>query len=224
VTPLSRVSIGPGETLRSTPKIVVLALAELSLLAVIGLSFWYQDLRYALPTPQPANWKAPSVGTRILLPASLTSGSSRAPLALNFYNSDCGCSRFNLDHLRQLYRSYGKKVRFILVLEGGSKSQEEATFQGLRLNCEHCCDTDGGLARDLGVYSTPQAAILDSDLRLVYRGNYNVGRFCTDPRTEFARLALESVVSGRLLPAGLATVPAYGCAIPAFATSESAFK
>ena len=45
-----------------------------------------------------------------------------------------------------------------------------------------------------------------------YRGNYNVTRYCRERETEFARLAIESVLSGRTPPPfPAAATTAYGC-------------
>jgi hypothetical protein len=67
----------------------------------------------------------------------------------------------------------------------------------------------------LGVYGTPQAAILDDHSRLYYRGNYNRSRYCTEESTEYVRIALNALVEDRSLPAMPpdATVT-YGCPLP----------
>jgi hypothetical protein len=72
-------------------------------------------------------------------------------------------------------------------------------------------DTDRRLADTLGVYSTPQAAILDARSRLYYVGNYNRTRYCRDRETEYARLALESLLAGAPPVAAIDGGPAYGC-------------
>jgi hypothetical protein len=204
-----------GHLARSS-KLVLLVGAELSLIAVIGLSFWFQDLRYSLPAPKPNGWKAPAVGSSLLAKVGSIPLPTGQPVVFNFYNCDCACSRFNLDHLRLLTKEYGSKMRFVLVVEGGTKSQEEDIFRGLNLDEQPYCDPDGQLARGLGVYATPQAVVVDGQRRLVYRGNYNSSRYCSDPGTQFVRIAIESVLAGRSLPPGVNTSgAAYGCAIPA---------
>ena len=87
----------------------------------------------------------------------------------------------------------------------------EADFQDLGLDIPYHVD-GGPLADATGIYSTPQAAILDADGRMFYQGNYNVTRFCRDRETEFARLALERLRIGAPPPefVSAATV-AYGC-------------
>jgi hypothetical protein len=83
-------------------------------------------------------------------------------------------------------------------------------------------DTGGEIARECGVYSTPQAVILTSEGRLYYRGNYNLARYCSDPATEFARLAIESILGGRpAFPAPKESVISYGCSLPASSRGSS---
>jgi len=211
----------PSSKKLSAIRVVALTGVEFLMFIVIACSFWYQDFRYALPTPKPKNWMMPQVGRAIQLPDHFTVAADGKPIAFNFYNCDCACSRFNLDHVRKLARTYGRSIRFILVLEGGTRTDEETLFQGLNLNAEHYCDPNGEIARALGVYATPQGVVLDSEHRMVYRGNYNTGRFCVEPRTEFMRLVLECVSSGRPVPRQLQKYrPAYGCAIPSLWTKK----
>jgi len=40
-------------------------------------------------------------------------------------------------------------------------------------------DADGSLAKMVGVYSSPQAVIVDTRGALYYRGNDNLARYCT---------------------------------------------
>ena len=76
-------------------------------------------------------------------------------------------------------------------------------------------DPDGAVAKRLGVYSTPHAVILSKTGELYYRGNYNRGRFCADPKTEFARLALESLLANGPPPQfPKSATLSYGCARP----------
>ncbi len=196
-------------------KIAGVIVAEVVLLGIIGLSFWFQDLRYSLPTPRPNGWKAPKIGTNLSAGLNSSQVGNGRPTLFNFYNCDCPCSRFNLDHVRQLSKQFGQNIKFVIVLESGTVKEEQEVFKGLKLRATPYFDSDGKLARSLGVYATPQAVLTDSHERLVYRGNYNVSRYCNDPRTEFVRLALESVTAGQPLPALVkSSIPAYGCAIP----------
>lgn len=200
---------------------LVLALSA-GLLAVIGVVFWHQDLRYSLPTPRPAALPEVMAGATVplgeFLPAANPATGDARPWFLHFFNPGCPCSRFNLEHLRTLHQRFGDRARFVAVLQGEATPAELlARFRaedGLA-GMDAVPDPEGRLAAACGVYSTPQAALLSPAGQLLFRGNYNASRYCADPNTEFARLALEALLAGRPIPA----LPpeagvAYGCELP----------
>ncbi len=191
----------------------LVAMMEVLLLAATGAAFWYQDWRYAQPTPRPADWQGPQPGQALALPGGILPRDGR-PTLLHFFNPNCPCSRFNFDHLRELIRRFGADVNFVAVLETDADSGTLNRFHALGCQIPALVD-DGQISRATGVYSTPQAVILDGDGRLYYRGNYNLGRYCVDPKTEFARLALEALLAGRPCPEfPRSATAAYGCPLP----------
>ncbi|MBS1565196.1 MAG: AhpC/TSA family protein, partial [Bacteroidetes bacterium] len=57
--------------------------------------------------------------------------------------------------------------------------------------------------------------ILDEDRRLYYRGNYYRSRYCTDKKSNFAQLALDSLLGHRQNPVfDRLALKAYGCQLP----------
>ena len=198
---------------------VLVALGEVALIAVMIAMFWYQDWRYSLATPKPPNLKRPAMGTVLPLEAISATGSTSSsprPILLHFFNPDCPCSRFNLDHVRKLHRQFGDRVDFVAVLEGTNAERLQQQFAQLNLPLRCIVDGDRSLAEVTGVYATPQAVILDRQQKLFYRGNYNTSRYCVAPQTEFARLALESLLqkSSEPSPHSIAATRAYGCSLP----------
>lgn len=178
----------------------------LGLATIAGAAFWLSDLRYSLPTPRPAGLQQPALGT-MAMPA-------RQVTLIHFFNPDCPCSRFNLDHVRQLAQDFRGRVKVVALLQT-KDPQAVAKFGAAEPLFECRADLGGKEAGRLGVYSTPQAVVLDAEGKIFYRGNYNVSRYCTTRKTEFARLALEAALTDRPLP----TMPkeatiAYGCALP----------
>ena len=188
-----------------------------ALLLTIGVAFWFQDWQYALPTPRPDGLFQPALGSRPELPAALQSlRNPGRPLLVHFASAQCPCTEFNLDHVRTFQKNFGGRVDFVVVLQTNS-APEEATreFDGLHLSMSRVVDRDGQTAAALGVYGTPQAALLDADGHLFYRGNYNRSRYCQDESSEFVRIALSALVSGRVLP----NLPqqafvTFGCPLP----------
>lgn len=186
-------------------------------LAVAGSAFWQIDLRYSTPTPVPAGHVEVRAGDRVELPAELERAvrSAPGPTLLHVFNPDCPCSRFNLEHVVEIAREFDGRARVVAVLQGRDARAARSRFDALETGLIACVDPDGEIAAAVGVYSTPQAAIVGPDARLVWRGNYNVSRFCRDDRTEFARIALTNAVADRAIPDldPHATV-AYGCELP----------
>jgi hypothetical protein len=145
-------------------------------------------------------------------------------MVVHFFNPDCPCSRFNLEHLRRLVERFGDRVQFVAAVQADDDrdaAELEDALAALDLRLVHFVDRGAAVARAAGVYSTPQAVVLARDGRLVYRGNYNTSRYCTDPRTEFVRIALDHLVDpapppGAPLAGALeSSPPAYGCRLPA---------
>lgn len=185
-------------------------------LAALALGvFWYQDWQYSLPTPRPAALRQPAVGEVVNL-TPFVSESGPQPTLLHFFNPACPCSRFNVAHVRELIAEFDGRVRVVAVLEATEPAAALEAFAKLHLKCTAIVDTNGELARRVGIYSTPQGVVLDGDQRLYYRGNYNRGRYCTAAESEFVRLSLASCVVQRtpLQFSAAATVP-LGCVLPA---------
>lgn len=178
----------------------------------IALLFWYQELRYQLPTPVPPDYKDVPTGAAIALPASFNSNTNK-PQFLHFFNPDCPCSRFNMKHFKELVNTYGSKVAFTIV---AMVPEEDYTADDIRkrfdLNLPVSFDTS--LAATCGVYATPQAVIINGD-KLSYRGNYNKSRYCTDPKTNYAQIALDSLLNSTNSPRlDAIAYTAYGCTLP----------
>jgi hypothetical protein len=194
---------------RKARTVWVVAVVNVALLTMIGATFYIQDYRYSLPTPRPSNFQSQKLGAEIQIP-----GADGRPTLLCFASSDCGCSRFNQDHLWELSRKFGRTVRIVEIIEGTDK-------KGLDSPSETLLDPEAKWAKACGVFSTPQAVILDRNGRIAFSGNFNVGRFCADAQTQFARIALEAVAQGKPVPPmpAVATTP-YGCAIMALERSK----
>jgi hypothetical protein len=190
------------------------------LLGFVGYTLWEQDWKWGLPTPRPLHLKQPAPGTRLDLPATVlahwTPGSTR-PLFLHFFNPDCPCSRFNQDHVRDLIRAHRGKLTIVAVIEpeGGTVSPRAVADAERELGVPVLLDADGSLAKLVGVYSSPQAVLVRGGGALYYRGNYNLARYCTDARTEFARIAIEHLLArDPQYDAPVQARVAYGCPLP----------
>lgn len=185
-------------------------------MSVILATFWFQDLRWARPTPVPDRLVAtarPVIEVGPLQRALVQAGDR--PVLVHVFSAECPCSRFNLDHVRELQRRFGERVAFVAVLEGSEEASAVSEYRALDLGVPYVFDADGRLARALGVYATPQAVVLDASRQVVYRGNYNTSRYCVDPTTQFVRKALECLLDGTPVPEfGPSASVSWGCPIP----------
>lgn len=179
-------------------------------LAGVGVVFWIEDWRYALPTTKPTDYTSALVGVVTELPPELAAHAPRGrPALLHFFNPECPCSRFNYEHVRRLACQFDGSLSLVLVAE--SADRLDAPPPGFDAPTVH--DSDGRLADTFGVYATPMAVVLDAQQRLVYVGNYSSGRFCVDPAREYVRLTLEALERGEACSVDLLP-PVYGCPLP----------
>jgi hypothetical protein len=178
----------------------------------IAALFWYNDYIYKLPTPVPGNYVPVSTGKVVDLPREF-SVEKQKPVFLHFFNPDCPCSRFNITHFKSLVKEYGQQASFCIVVMNNTHYTEKEIQSKFDLDLPVSFDT--ALATACGVYSTPQAVILNSDWQLYYRGNYNKSRYCTDKKTNYAQIALSSLLHHT---SGVSfdqyALRAYGCQLP----------
>lgn len=180
-------------------------------------TYWKQQVQYLLPTPVPLNYQKVEIGTFVDT-NSLGIAMSNKPSLLHFFNPNCPCSKFNLPHVLKLNKNYGEVVNFIFVVPFDIEDKIIKSYQREGVSCIR--DSAKTIATLYGVYSTPQAAIVESNGTLYYRGNYNRSRYCTSPDYNFAEIALDSLLAGNKKPIfDSSASTAYGCAIDAKSTS-----
>ena len=203
-------------------RILVAAAASTLCLGTAVAAFWYQDWRYSLPTPRPAGLSQPALGDPIDVATVLGAPFQGRAIAVHVLDPECPCSRFNRDHLRSLVRRFGDRLQFVALVQGSQDPGAlQRSFESWGIPAAVVADPGGRRAARLGVYSTPQAVVIDGEARLFFRGNYNSARYCVDKRTEFARIAIEALLAGRALPPLPSEARiAYGCPLqPAPATA-----
>jgi hypothetical protein len=182
------------------------------LLSAVGALFWYNEWVYHLPTPIPENYKPVSQGKVIKLNKLLEPDHTK-PLFLHFFNPDCPCSRFNITNFKSLVKLYGHQVKFVIVVMNNNFYSAKQIQDKFDLDLPVIFDAS--LAASCGVYSTPQAVLLDQDHALYYRGNYNSSRYCTDEKTSYAKIALEGLLHNHeKMSFNQLALRAYGCQLP----------
>jgi thioredoxin-related protein len=191
---------------------LVLSFILASLLLFVLTIFWQQEIKYLTATTIPPAYSPVAVKQTIDL-HELGETDQKKPVLLHFFNPNCPCSRFNTDHFVSLVKEYGQEVSFYVVIQFSQDKQiVEEVLSSYGLGLPVIIDENEALAQKCGVYSTPQAVLLDNNQQLFYRGNYNRSRYCTDRQTSYAHLALDALRAGTAPPnlSALATI-AYGC-------------
>jgi thiol-disulfide isomerase/thioredoxin len=173
---------------------------------------WYADWQYSLPTPVPKLYHPVSTGTAINLGGKLAIPGDK-PVFIHFFNPDCPCSRFNIPYFKSLAKKYRDKISFAIVVMN-NRDYTAKDIQN-KFDVDFPVAFDSSIAAACGVYSTPQAVLLDANRHLYYRGNYNKGRYCTDPRSNYAQMAIDSMFNNSYKPIFSAyALKAYGCQLP----------
>ena len=177
----------------------------------IASLFWHNEWIYNLPTPVPVNYQVVNTGKIIELPNQVTSAGK--PTFLHFFNPSCPCSRFNIPHFKSLVKGYSDKINFAIVVMNNNKYSIKEIEEKFKLNIPVLFDST--IANSCGVYSTPQAVLIDDTHRLFYRGNYNRTRYCSDKKTEYARIAITALLEhDENIFFDQNALTAYGCQLP----------
>jgi hypothetical protein len=189
------------------------AVAWLCIIALtIGGIFWYNDYIYNLPTPVPTGYTSVKNGKHIVVGPQINFKNNK-PLFLHFFNPDCPCSRFNVSHFKTLVKQYSSQTNFVVVMMT-NKGYTPAEVKK-RFDLDVPVIADSALALACGVYSTPQAVILNNKSNLYYRGNYNSSRYCTDEKTAYAQMALVALLqNAHPVNFNPLALTAYGCSLP----------
>ena len=192
--------------------------ATLLALATIGLCLWRADWKYSLPTPRPAQLVQPErIEPALLAELRKAAGAQAADAALllHFGNPDCPCTRFNREHVLELAAACNGSIAQLALVELAEGEAGTGLSLDEELRMPALAENDGRIARALGVYSTPQAVLIDAAGGIYYRGNYNESRYCRRPESAYVARAVAALRAGRACPDfPPAARQAYGCELP----------
>lgn len=191
---------------------LLLALWLTFLFVAILVLFWNNEFKYSLPTPIPQNHKNVAIGTNIDFGKKITV--KNKPVFIHFFNPDCPCSRFNVPHVSELIKEYEDRIDFSIVVLNKEKNYSVSEIQD-KFNAKVPVFFDVAIAEKCGVYSTPQAVLIDASQKLYYRGNYNKTRYCTNAETNYAQIAIDSLLNQSSAPTfDVLALKSYGCSLP----------
>ena len=175
--------------------------------------FWTNEIQYLAPTKKPQNYVRVNISDSTTLNGILGNNDNR-PIYIHYYNPYCPCSKFNYVYYSELAKKYGDLFNMYLVIREMDEDVIDKIKESVTVNTTVIIDNNGEIARQTGVYSTPQAVLLKSDYTLYYRGNYNRSKYCTVKDYNYAEMAIDSLLLGRPAPVfdPFATT-AYGCSL-----------
>lgn len=133
----------------------------------------------------------------------------------HFFDPSCLIAQDNIEHLKILVdRFNGREASWYIV---SNKAIDSKAFEKkLGFHATWIVDSDGELATNLGVISTPMLVIVE-DHTLYFRGTYlKNGSFCgaDNITSSDAGVALRSIMKGNQLPLYLKDVKTYiGCTL-----------
>lgn len=192
-------------------KIIFFATFAVFALTVIGYLFWVRELQYLAPTPVPNDYIEVKVMNKVNLEEALGASNGK-PFYIHYYNPYCPCSKFNYGYYEYLVRKHGDKFNMYLVIREMDRDVLEDIKSKVFTNITVLVDEKGEIAKQTGVYSTPQAVLLNQDYTLYFRGNYNSSVFCTQKATNYAEMAIDSIMAGKPAPDfGYFATTSYGC-------------
>ena len=140
-----------------------------------------------MPTPIPQNFHQIAIGSKVDLKCCLT---DNRPIFIHFFNPDCPCSRFNIPHVSGLIKKYGDRINFKIVVLNKKMNFTIEEIQK-KFDAKIPVYFDKEIAENCGVFSTPQAVIVDPSHNLYYRGKYNKTRYCTNEDSNYSQMAIE---------------------------------
>ena len=194
-------------------KIVVLAIALPLIFFTIGYLLWIKEMQYALPTKVPENYVKVKVLEKVGLQEAFGESNGK-PFFIHYYNPYCPCSKFNFSYYKSLTDKYKNKFNLFLVIREIDRDIIDELREKIKTEVTLIVDEEGEIAKQTGVYSTPQAVLLNPDYTLYFRGNYNRSIYCTTKGYNYAEMAMDSIIAGAIAPdLGYFAITSYGCSL-----------
>ncbi|HLK59735.1 MAG TPA: redoxin domain-containing protein [Chthonomonadaceae bacterium] len=147
-------------------------------------------------------------------------GKARKATVLLFITNDCPISNSYAPEFTRICKAYtAKKIAFYLVYADTSLSAADAKkhTQDYGYTCLALLDREHLLVKATGATITPEAAVLSTEGKLLYRGRIDdryvdFGKARVQPTVRDLRDALDAIVQGKPVPHP--TTKALGCTIP----------
>lgn len=161
-------------------KFTITVLFVFTLFSGVLYLFYQAEIKDSLPTPIPSGYVKKEFGIK------LNDTTNKRLKLIHFFNPNCPCSRFNLKHVEKIVSKYASEIEILAY------STDSSTSINFPIQIKY--DKNARMAKNYGVYSTPQAVLLNQNGKLLFRGNYNKSRFCGNSKSEFVVQAIENAL------------------------------
>ncbi|MCV6587442.1 MAG: DUF6436 domain-containing protein [Marinobacterium sp.] len=141
-------------------------------------------------------------------PGLLTSPSQG--VLVHFWDPDCLCSRFNIQHVQQLIEEFGPQgIRFMVVLNDRVDNPEQWLQQAPTLFPGATVVSASTLALPVQLTASPSTAILNAQGHLTYFGPYTLGALCLPSGDGLVETVFKHLLAGRQPQSG--SISGSGC-------------
>lgn len=130
--------------------------------------------------------------------------SNHSAVVLTFLGTECPLAKLYTLRIQELERSFrNQKVLFLTIDANDQDSLQELAAHARKheLDIPFLKDVGQRVADQLGIRRTPEACILDSELKLCYRGRiddqYGIGYTKKHPSEESLKLALQALLANQ---------------------------
>jgi len=136
---------------------------------------------------------------------------------IHFWNPDCPCSKFNEVHVNKIISDYrDKNVALTVVVSGKNAEQrkEHSLLAKQVFNLAAVKDIRSDWPMEKGPPSSPAAAIMNKQGKLVYFGPYSLGARCSPDKGGFVEKVLDRLSDDQLSQKKQLNTLAVGCFCP----------
>jgi len=119
---------------------------------------------------------------------------------VHFWDTDCGCNRFNEQHVNSLIKKYGSKnIQFLIVAKISDRAKEKTIIANAKSKFKHSAVIDVIPEYKFkleSMPSTPSVAVLNKEQKLTYFGPYSIGTVCNIKNGAFVEKTLNNLLAG----------------------------
>jgi hypothetical protein len=130
----------------------------------------------------------------------------------HFWNPNCRCDIYNMQHVKALRREYGDKLHLLVVSAASNHIEYQQQWQDLQTDYQVEFIQYNALNLPVVLPATPSVAVVQASGELSYFGPYAVGGLCLPGENSIVEGVLDSILAGNPLRYPFST--GFGCYCP----------